>query len=168
MSIELPEMTLDPLYHVTLGMGLPPPDSQTKRSSWPSLKGPMMELEMSLPSANDTLRYLGLAVKKKNYGVVNRRMIWWFDQFQCRDNCVKNDVLVKLLKLWKSASREDFVGKFQIADFSIRVGLSSSSIANNCHISTTLEKSHSIATFLPTQNLVARVIVAIFAYLVGR
>ena len=108
MSIELPEMTLDPLYHVTLGMGLPPPDSQTKRSSWPSLKGPMMELEMSLPSANDTLRYLGLAVKKKNYGVVNRRMIWWFDQFQCRDNCVMNDVLVKLLKLWKSASRGGF------------------------------------------------------------
>ena len=119
MSIELPEMTLDPLYHVTLGMGLPPPDSQTKRSSWPSLKGPMMELEMSLPSANDTLRYLGLAVKKKNYGVVNRRMIWWFDQFQCRDNCVKNDVLVKLLKLWKSASRaeEDLLVSFKLQTF---------------------------------------------------
>ena len=59
---DIPEMTLDPLYHVTLGIGLPPPDSQTKRSSWPSLKGPMISVVMSLPSARDTFKYLGLAV----------------------------------------------------------------------------------------------------------
>ena len=87
------------------------------------------------------------------------------------DNCVINDVLVKLLKLWKSTSREeDLLVSFKLQTFQFVLDLVVAALQTiaNCHISTTLEKSHSIATFLPTQNLVARVIVAIFAYLVGR
>ena len=58
----LPEITLDPLYQVTLGIGFPPPDSQIKRSSWPSLNGPIIELdEISLPSVVEILKFLGSA-----------------------------------------------------------------------------------------------------------
>ena len=59
-------MTLDPLNHVTLGIGFPPPDSQTRRSSNPSLKGPIIEVEeMSRPSNVDTDKFLGFAVSNK-------------------------------------------------------------------------------------------------------
>ena len=39
-------MIWDPLYHVTLGMGFPPPDSHSSLSSVPSLKGPTVETEV--------------------------------------------------------------------------------------------------------------------------
>ena len=62
-AVSLPEITLEPLNQVTRGMGLPPEDWQIRRSSWPSLKGPMIALpEMSLPSAVDTVKFLGSAV----------------------------------------------------------------------------------------------------------
>lgn len=64
---DSPDITLDPLYHVTLGIGFPPPDSQTSLNSWPSLKGPIMELdEMSRPSVVDTVKFFGSAAKKRD------------------------------------------------------------------------------------------------------
>ena len=62
----LPEITLDPLYQVTRGIGFPPPDSQIRRNSWPSLKGPIIELaETSRPSVVETLKVLGSATTQK-------------------------------------------------------------------------------------------------------
>ena len=72
-QLFLPEITLEPLNQVTRGMGLPPEDWQIRRSSWPSLKGPMIALpEMSLPSAVDTVRFLGSAVR---YSGVSMRYV---------------------------------------------------------------------------------------------
>ena len=60
----LPGKTSVPLYHVTLGIGFPPPASQSSLTSCPSLKGPTIPEEMSrsAPSpGSDTLMYLGAA-----------------------------------------------------------------------------------------------------------
>ena len=63
--LNLPDITLDPLYQVTRGIGFPPPDSQVRRNSWPSWKGPIIELvEISRPSVVEMLKFLGSAEMK--------------------------------------------------------------------------------------------------------
>ena len=58
----LPDIFSDPLYQVTLGIGFPPPDSQSNLNSCPSLYGPIRESEISLLSI-EIFTYFGSAAK---------------------------------------------------------------------------------------------------------
>ena len=63
---DLPVILWVPFHHVTLGIGLPPPDSQVSVRPWPSLKGPIVEvLSSSVPSSLVIRRYSGLTVTKQ-------------------------------------------------------------------------------------------------------
>ena len=61
----LPDIFSDPLYQVTLGIGFPPPDSQSNLNSCPSLYGPIRESEISLLSI-EIFTYFGSAAKSRN------------------------------------------------------------------------------------------------------
>ena len=61
----LPDIFSDPLYQVTLGIGFPPPDSQSSLNSCPSLYGPIRESEISLLSI-EIFTYFGSAAKGRN------------------------------------------------------------------------------------------------------
>lgn len=65
-ELALPDIISVPLYHVTFGMGFPPPDSQSRRSSSPSLNGPNeVDETMSPVSGIEMFRYLGSAATNK-------------------------------------------------------------------------------------------------------
>lgn len=57
---NIPESFSEPLYHVTLGIGFPPPDSHNNLNSCPSLYGPIRESEISFPSI-EIFTYFGSA-----------------------------------------------------------------------------------------------------------
>lgn len=56
-----------PFHQVTVGIGLPPPDSHFKTNSSPSINGPIEELLISDPSSRVNLTNSGLTETEKTY-----------------------------------------------------------------------------------------------------